>query len=277
MRLSSLHVYPVKSCRGIAPQRWPLDAYGLRHDRAWMVVDASGHFLTQRELPRLAQVATSVEEERIVLDAPGLPPLALPHAGAEAGDVEVEVWRHVGPAVDGGDEAAQWISRHLGVTTRLVAIPRAHARAVNRAWFAGDAHAAFSDGYPLLLISEASLDDLNARLPAPLPMERFRPNLVVQGTAPYEEDLWKHIRIGDVELDVVKPCARCVIPSTDQATGERRDGKEPLATLARYRKTELGAVFGQNVVHRTTGVLEVGAPVEVLERRPALRVRPDLD
>ncbi len=276
MRLSKLHVYPVKSCRGFAAPRWPLDSYGLRHDRAWMAVDQSGRFLTQREWPRLAQIAATIEDQRVVLTAPGLPPLTLPAAGADAGDVEVEVWRHVGPAIDGGDQAAQWIATHLGIASRLVAIARGHRRAVDRGWFAGEAHAAFSDGYPLLLLSEASLDDLNARLAQPLPMERFRPNLVVAGAAPYEEDLWKRIRIGDVELDVVTPCSRCVIPSTDQVTGER-GGKEPLQTLATYRKTELGVVFGQNVVHRTNGVLEVGAPVEVLERRNALRVRPGLD
>jgi hypothetical protein len=276
VQLSGLHVYPVKSCRGVAPRSWPLDAYGLRHDRGWMVVDANGRYLTQRELPRLALVETAIEGERLVLSAPGRPPLALPHAGIRTGDVDVEVWSHAGPAVDGGDEAARWIGAHLGIEARLVAVPAGHARPVSRDWFHGEAQAAFSDGYPLLLISEASLEDLDARLPKPLPMERFRPNLVVRGTAPYEEDLWKRIRIGGVELAVVKPCARCTIPSTDQQTGER-DGKEPLRTLATYRKTALGVVFGQNVVHLGNGMLEVDAPVEVLERRLALRVRPEQD
>lgn len=276
MQLSALYVHPVKSCRRIAAQRWPLDSYGLQHDRGWMVVDERGRYLTQREQPRLALVATAVEGDGLVLSAPRLPRLVLPHAGARPGDVTVEVWSHVGPATDGGDAAARWISDHLGVAARLVAVPRGHERAVSRDWFAGPAVTGFSDGFPLLLLGEASLVDLNGRMRAPLPMDRFRPNLVVRGAAPYEEDLWKRIRIGDVELDVVKPCSRCVIPSTDQRTGERA-GKEPLRTLATYRKTELGVVFGQNVVHRAQGWLAIGMPVEVLERRLALRVRPEQD
>jgi uncharacterized protein YcbX len=274
--LSALHVHPVKSCRGISPPAWPLDAYGLRGDRSWMVVDERGRFVTQRELPRLALIRTRIDDEHVVLDAPGREPLVLPRGGAAAGDVVVEVWSHRGRAVDGGDAAARWITAHLGAPARLVATPSDHVRAVDRAWFDGDAQAAFSDGYPLLLISEASLADLNARLARPLPMNRFRPNLVVRGAAPYEEDLWKRIRIGGIEMAVVKPCSRCVITTTEQDTGER-DGSEPLRTLATYRKTALGVVFGQNVVHLATGTLAVGSTVEVLERRLALRVAPEQD
>ncbi|MEW6270687.1 MAG: MOSC N-terminal beta barrel domain-containing protein [Thermodesulfobacteriota bacterium] len=279
MILSALHVYPVKSCRGIAPARWQLDAFGLAGDRSWMVVDERGTFLTQREEPRLALVEARFADDDgrgagVVLAAPGRPELHLPPARAQAGDREVEVWRHRGPAVDAGDAAAGWMSAHLGRAARLVALPRAHARQVDHAWFAGDAHAAFSDAYPLLLIGEASLEDLNARLRRPLPMSRFRPNLVVRGAAPYAEDRWKRIRIGEIELDIVKPCARCVITTTEQTTGER-DGTEPLATLATYRKTELGVLFGQNAVHLERGTLEVGAHVEVLETRAAVRVRPE--
>jgi hypothetical protein len=275
--LSALNLYPVKSCRGIAAARWPLDAFGLAGDRTWMVVDDAGKFLTQREEPRLALVDVRLADDgTVVLAAPGGAPLHLPAARSRPGDREVEVWRHRGPAVDGGDEAAAWISSHLGRSARLVALPRAHARPVSRDWFAGEAHAAFSDGYPLLLIGEASLDDLNSRLVHPLPMNRFRPNLVVRGAAPYAEDLWKRIRIGEVELEVVKPCARCTITTTEQSTGER-DGTEPLRTLATYRKTELGVLFGQNVVHLGRGVLEVGAEVDVLRTRPALRVRAEME
>jgi uncharacterized protein YcbX len=274
--LSALHVYPVKSCRGIAPRSWPLDAHGLRGDRSWMVVDGAGRFLTQRELPRLALIETRIDGERIVLEAPGREPLVLPRAGTAPGDVAIEIWGQRASAVDGGERAARWISAHLGVATRLVAAANDHARAVNRAWFDDGAETAFADGFPLLLISEGSLDDLNTRLAKPLPMDRFRPNLVVRGAAPYEEDLWKRIRIGDVELAIVKPCSRCVITTTEQATGER-DGTEPLRTLATYRKTELGVLFGQNAVHLGPGMLATGMPVEVIERRLALRVRPEHD
>jgi uncharacterized protein YcbX len=141
-----------------------------------------------------------------------------------------------------------------------------HARRVNPEFFPAGAYTAFSDGYPLLLLSEASLEDLNARLPEPLPMDRFRPNLVVRGCAPYAEDGWRRIRIGAIELAVVKPCDRCVVTTIDQATGER-SGTEPLRTLAGYRNTERGVLFGQNVVHLGQGSIEVGAEVEVLEVR----------
>jgi len=177
--------------------------------------------------------------------------------------VAVEVWRHRGPALDQGDAAAALLSEHLEISCRLVRIPPDHARRVNPAFSPEEAHTAFSDGYPLLLVSEASLADLNARLETPLPMNRFRPNLVVRGCAPFAEDGWKRIRIGGLELDVAKPCDRCLVTTTDQATGER-DGQEPLRTLATYRKRGEGVLFGQNLVHRGRGALALGASVEVL-------------
>lgn len=290
-RLESIHVYPVKSCRGVEVASWELGRFGLRHDRSWMVVDGAGRFLTQRELPALALVATRFAEGGLVLEAPGREPLRLPlvdvadddddrvGTGAtgtrapEPAEREVEVWRHQGPARDAGEIAARWISAHLGCAARLVGLAARHARPVSAAWFAGAADAAFSDGYPLLLLSQASIDDLGSRLPKPLPVDRFRPNLVVSGCAPYAEDLWKRIRIGDVELAVVKPCSRCAITTTEQTTGER-DGTEPLRTLATYRKTPLGVVFGQNVVHLARGTLHAGDRVEVLASRSALRLDP---
>ncbi len=262
--LAAIHCYPVKSCGGIALERAELDRLGIRLDRAWMVVDPAGRFLTQREVPALARVRTEFGDGRLVCHAPGVAPLVLPQAGVAGPRREVEVWRHRGPGVDQGDAAAAWFESALGRPCRLVRVPDDHARRVNPERFPGEAHTAFSDGYPLLLLSEASLADLNARLAEPLPMDRFRPNLVVRGCEPYAEDGWRRIRIGAVELAIVKPCPRCAIPGIDQRTG-RRTGDEPLRTLASYRRGPEGALFGQNAVHLSPGTLELGTPVAVIE------------
>jgi hypothetical protein len=261
--LSGLRCYPVKSCGGIELARAELDRLGIRCDRAWMVVDLAGRFLTQREVPALARVRPRLLDAELRLSAPGVPPLALPLAGGRGALRQVEVWRHRGPALDQGDAAAAWLEAVIERPCRLVRVPDDHERRVSPERFAGEAHTAFSDGYPLTLASESSLADLNARLPAPLPMDRFRPNLVVRGAPAWAEDGWRRIRIGGVELAVVKPCPRCAIPSVDQASG-RRTGPEPLRTLAKYRRGEDGAPFGMNLVHLDRGTLEVGMKVEVL-------------
>jgi uncharacterized protein YcbX len=264
MQLAEIRVYPIKSCRGVRPARWELDALGLRYDRSFMVVAAGGRFLTQREQPKLALVETRIEGDTLHLTAPGQTPLEIPLAMATGERTEIEVWRHRGPALDQGDQAAALLSSHLGLQCRLVRLPPGHVRRVNQAFFPGEAHTAFTDGYPMLLLSEASLADLNARLTTPLPMDRFRPNLVVRGCAPYAEDGWKRIRIGDIEMAVVKPCDRCVVTTTDQTTGERA-GSEPLRTLATYRTEDNKVLFGQNLVHLGRGAIEVGAKIQVLE------------
>ncbi len=264
IQLEAIHFYPVKACRGISPGRWDLDAFGLRLDRRFMVVGTDGRFLTQREHPALARVETQVDSEVLWLAAPDRARVAVPLEAPAGERMEIEIWRHRGPALDQGDDAAALLSAHLGVACRLVRVAPEHARRVNPDYFPGEAHTAFSDGYPLLLISRASLDDLNARLAEPLPMNRFRPNLVLGGCAPYAEDGWKRIRIGDCEMAVVKPCDRCVVTTTDQSTG-RRAGNEPLRTLASYRAGERGVLFGQNLVHLGRGPIAVGARVEVLE------------
>lgn len=193
----------------------------------------------------------------------GMPDLSIPMHTSLA--IEVEVWGDRSLAHDAGDEAAAWVSDFLGVTCRLVALGSAFQRKVDPAFDRFGSNVAFSDGYPLLLISEASLEDLNARMPQALPMNRFRPNLVVSGCEPYAEDAWRELRIGEIGLHIVKPCARCAITTVDQDQG-RFAGKEPLRTLARYRRGESGKVlFGQNVIHESkAGVLNVGDTVEVI-------------
>lgn len=258
LRLSGLNIYPIKSARGIALDECDVDQFGLRYDRRWMVVDHNGQFLTQRNHPRLALVVPNIRDGVLQIDAPGMPALELPVKPATSVLTRVTVWRQTCDATWVGETAAGWFSDFLGSACSLVYMDDEVVRPTNPA-FAPGFRVSFADGYPFLLISEASLDDLNRRLAEPLPMNRFRPNLVVAGGQPYQEDGWTRIRIGEIALRVVKPCERCVITTTDQTTAER--GKEPLRALATYRKRDGEVMFGQNAVHQNTGHLRVGDSV----------------
>ena len=247
--ITELNIYPVKSCRGIALQSAQLTATGLAHDRQWMFVNAQGRFVTQRELPQLALVECALESEHLTLLAPGVAPLRLPLAPPDA-EVEVTVWRDRCNALDEGDEAAKWISRVLAKEHRLVRFDPLCRRTSAPEWTAGAAALnQFSDGFPILVISQASLNDLNGRLTRPLPMNRFRPNIVVDGLDAYGEDRVHEFLGEQVCLRVVKPCTRCKITTTNQLTGEV-EGDEPLRTLKGYRWSDdlMGVTFGQNVI-----------------------------
>ncbi len=262
--LASLHIYPVKACGGLSPAEWPVDDFGLRNDRRWMVVNLAGRFLTQREAPRLALIRPALETGGLVLRAPAMSELRLPLVPATQERVPVQVWGDVTEGVPVSPEAAQWLSRYLGSLARLVWMPDDVLRLTDPRYAEGY-RVSFADGFGFLIVSEASLADLNRRLETPLPMNRFRPNLVVSGTEPFAEDGWRRIRIGGpggLELGVVKPCGRCVVTTTDQETAER--GLEPLRTLATFRERDGKLMFGMNAVHRGTGRLAMGMPVEVL-------------
>ncbi|HEY1013483.1 MAG TPA: MOSC N-terminal beta barrel domain-containing protein [Herpetosiphonaceae bacterium] len=267
MRLAALYRYPIKSCKGFALDTAELDARGLADDRRLMVVDAAGRFLTQRELPRMALIEPRLAGAELTVRAPGAPDLTI--ACADDGPrLRVTIWGDQCLAADQGAEAARWFSAALGLDCRLVRIAPEETRLVTPDYAPRPTdQVGFADGFPLLLIGQESLDDLNRRLDHPLPMNRFRPNLVVAGAAPYAEDSWTRIEIGGIGFDLVKPCARCAITTTDQATAER--GKEPLRTLAGYRRVGDKVMFGQNVVHDRAGSLRVGDEVRVLASDPA--------
>jgi uncharacterized protein YcbX len=263
IELSSMIYYPIKACRGFEVDSALVERMGLEHDRRMMVVTPQGKFLTQREYPRLAWVMPSLNEGVVTLSAPQFDSLrvAIRTSGASQ---PVDIWKSKGvAAIDQGDEAAEWFSTWLGTSVRLVHIADEFKRTLNPQYAVSEAdHTGFADGYPILIISEESLADLNTRLETPLPMNRFRPNVVVKGCDPYAEDTWNQIKIGDVKLAIVKPCARCLVTTIDKETLEK--SKEPLKTLASYRRHTFGAIFGQNVIPFNSGRLRLGMNVEVL-------------
>jgi uncharacterized protein YcbX len=262
--LSGLYVYPIKSCGGVALESAAVSATGLRHDRRWMLVDGAGGFLSQRRLPRMALISVRFAPERLIVGAPGMPDLEVPLHPETADLVDVCLWGDAGRGAPVGDEADRWFAEFLEFPCRLVYKPDEDVRLVD-SLYAGDGdQVGFADGFSFLLISEGSLDDLNGRLEEPVQMNRFRPNLVVSGCEPYAEDGWSRIRVGSVPFRVAEPCPRCAITMVDQETGAR--GKEPLRTLATYRRSGEGVLFGRNLIHASLGTVRVGDPVEVMPR-----------
>lgn len=260
LRLTRLHVYPIKSAAGLAPAGWDVDAFGLRYDRRWMVVDGAGCMLSQRTHPRLALVRPSIGGGALRVETNGMPPLELPLNPGASTATTVQVWGDRCEAVWVGQRAADWFSRHLEVDCALVYMPETVVRPVDPRYAPAAARVSFADAFPFLLISEESLNDLNRRMTVPLPMNRFRPNLIIAGGDAYSEDRLTAFRIGAVRLHAVKPCDRCVITTTDQETGER--GIEPLRSLATYRRRDGKVLFGQNLVHLDVGHLGVGDQVQ---------------
>src|SRR5690606_17871721 len=275
MQLSALYRYPLKSGAGERLEQAYCGPLGLHGDRRWMLIAATnGRFLTQRSVPSMALLQVRWQgEEGVRLSAPGMAELAVPVPMSSAALRGAFIWREVVRVPDCGDDAAQWLSDFLGRAVRLVYLPESDAIQVDLTYARDGELTAFTDGFPFMLIGQASLDDLCARIGRPLEMLRFRPSLVVAGAEPCAEDSWKRIRIGTVEFRVVKPCTRCAIPILDPATAQRSPDMEPMATLLTYRKGRDGVFFGQNLIAEGSGPLVEGMPVEVLEKLPALAIR----
>jgi uncharacterized protein YcbX len=261
--LSALHIFPVKSCAPLVLDVADVEPRGLRHDRRWIVTDATGRFLTGRQHPRLTLLRVVPDGESLEITAPGMRSLRL-RAPDDRARIDVIVWTNTVAALSAGEEADAWISEFLAMPARVAYMDDACARPVNPDYAEPGDEVSFADAFPLLLISQGALDALNAKLETPVPMLRFRPNLVVANTAPHAEDGWKRIRIGAVEFDLVKPCSRCVFTTVDFESGTFDPSGEPLRTLITYRRTERGVTFGQNVIPRGIGTLRVGDRVEVL-------------
>jgi uncharacterized protein YcbX len=235
------------------------DSRGPLHDRRWMLVDTDGNFVTQRSTPQMALITTKLVPSGVEASLPGAETLSIGTKGV--GKRKIRVWNFEGNADDMGDLAANWFSVALARSVRLVYFPGDLQREVSRRHTDLSSEVAFADGYPLLLTTLESLGELNRQLAQSIPMNRFRPNVVVRDCQPFEEDRWTTVTAPDLTLSVVKPCTRCAITTVNQSTGRR--SREPLATLAKFRKTPDGVTFGQNCVPHGTGVLRVGDELDV--------------
>lgn len=267
MQVGALAVHPLKSARPVPLGVMRLDDFGPVGDRRWMLVDAAGRFVTQRSHPRMSLLSAHEQGDVLYLRAPGLEVIRVQQpAGPDP--LMVTVWEDEVAAWPASAAADAWCSRFLDMPVRLVWMPASTRRGVSPA-YAGDGHrTGFSDGFPLLVVTQSSLDHLNARLPAPVDWRRFRPNIVIAGDVPpHAEDGWRKLRIGSVELALVKPCSRCVIPSINPDTADKNS--QILTVLRQYRAGAEGKIwFGQNaiVTGRPAGaVLAWGDPVTVLD------------
>lgn len=268
IKLTELNIYPVKSLQQISLSQSLVEPFGLQHDRRWMVVDEQGKMITQRQQSRMCLIQPELIDNGIILRTTGTPDLQVTKPVGVTKRT-VTVWEDNCQAYDAGDDAANWLSEFLSINCRMVYFPDDEFRQVDLTYAKEGDRTAFSDGFPLLLTSQASLDDLNSRLAlneynaSPITMNRFRPNLVVSGCDAFAEDNWKKIRIGDITFRIVKPCSRCVIPNIDIETAERSN--EPARTLATYRMRDNKIYFGQNVIAENQGDLTIGMPIEIIE------------
>jgi uncharacterized protein YcbX len=262
--VSQLYIYPVKGLQAIAVPSARCTERGFEHDRRFMVVDAQGKFMSQREHPLMATVWTDIADGMLVLSAPDLTQVEIPLEPQGQASARVQVWNSTCDAVPASRAGDAWLTDYLGIPCRLVYMPESTRRECNPE-FAPGKIVSFADGYPYLVTNEASLADLNARIAAKaaptVPMNRFRPSIVVAGADAYAEDHWPELRMGSAVLRSAKPCGRCQVTTTDQATGERL-GPEPLVTLGEYRDGgKFGIMFGQNYATERTGTIRVGDTV----------------
>lgn len=264
VKLAAIHLYPVKALGGFALDACDVTPRGLAHDRRFMVVDADNEFVSQREMPKMATVWVELEKGEITFSAPNVDSVSFPAEPRERPTRTVRVWSSHLPAHGVSAEADTWLSEYLGFDARLVYMPESSRREVKTEYPGAGAIVSFADGYPLLVVSEESLDELNTRIVrnggAAVPMNRFRPNLVIRGGGAFAEDRLGEIRIGDVMFRAMKPCVRCQVTTTDQTSGEVR-GAEPLQTLASYRNSPAGVMFGMNLIPVTGGRIRVGDEV----------------
>ncbi|MBK7379290.1 MAG: MOSC domain-containing protein [Ignavibacteriales bacterium] len=256
-KLSQIFIYPIKSLGGISLSTSIVEERGLKHDRRWMLIDENDSFLTQRQYPQMALVNVKIEGEFLTVSLKNneSEKISLPLLSSSKKTLKVKIWDDTCTAELVSPEADNWFSEILNIKCRLVQMPESTKRLVDRQYSPEEKSVSFADGYPFLIIGQASLDNLNKKLPQPLAANRFRPNFVFTGGEPFEEDNWKQFKIGEVVFSALKPCARCVITTIDQETAAR--GIEPLVTLASYRKKENKVLFGMNLICHSTGTINL--------------------
>jgi hypothetical protein len=269
LHLAAIAAYPVKSLRGHALSEAMLDRRGLAGDRRWLVVDARGRFVTRRERPQMATIDVRPVADGLLLTHPEHGTCHVVTPSDDAPTIDGTVWRDTLPLHLADAAAAAFLTAALGLPVRLAYQPATSRRAIPAPHAAPEDHVSLADGFPLLVTTGASLDALNRALTHPIGMNRFRPNLVIAGAAPWEEDHWRRLRIGGADgvvLRIARPCSRCIVVTQTTDTGERHDGNEPLATLRTLgRATKAGIMFGQNAIPETLGKLRIGDPVEIVE------------
>ena len=257
LTLSEIYIYPVKSLGGISVDSVIVEERGLKYDRRYLLVDENNVFMTQRDFPQLALLKLSFLENGFkVLNTKDNSHMYLHFETDSKKNISVTIWDDICKAVKVGKDLDDWFSNAINKKCSLVYMPDDEKRIVEKKYINDEHIVSFADAYPFLIIGQSSLDDLNTRLESPIPMNRFRTNFVFTGGKPYEEDIWNDFKIGDVKFKAVKPCARCVITTTDQETSIRYD--EPLKTLSNYRKINNKVMFGMNLICNKTGNLSVG-------------------
>ncbi len=264
--ISALYIYPIKSLGGFEIANAQLTSRGLQYDRRWMLVDDNNRFLTQREYPEMALLKTNIKDKRILVHHSSEPEdvVDLPLVCESGSNINVQVWDDNCSAIIASENVNNWFSRKLGISCKAVYMPDDSLRPVDPVYARHNSDiTSFSDAYPVLLISEASLNDLNRRLEIPVPMDRFRPSMVISGVEPFAEDQMKAFSINGLKFFGVKLCGRCVVTTTDQRTAAR--GKEPLKTLATYRTINGKVCFGQNVICDHSGTINIGDEL-IIER-----------
>ena len=265
--ITQLHIYPVKSLAGIAVQEALVTERGFQHDRRWLLINENNRFLTQREIGALALLQTEITTEYLLIShrtKTELGVLQVPLQNNSSERFTVQIWDDFCEALAVDDAADAWLSQALESKTRLVYLPDDSPRQVEPERVQMPMNVSFADAYPYLLLGENSLVDLNQRLADPVPMNRFRPNIVFAGGAPYQEDTWSDLLIGGVSFRGIKPCGRCILTTTDQDTGLRHTGGDPLKTLATYRSQGNKVLFGMNLITLGTGMISVGDELVVL-------------
>ena len=266
LTLSHIFIYPIKSLGGISLQSAKVEERGLQYDRRWMLVDKNGMFLTQREHPQMALLQVNIKDDKLEVThkVKKIPNLQLPISSEQiSGSIVVNVWNDVVIAKNVSHDADLWLSEALNLDCQLVFMDYDSDRYTDRKYVDEPHHVSFADAYPFLIIGQESLNELNRRLKEPLPMNRFRPNFVFSGGEPFIEDTWRDFMIGKLKFRAVKSCSRCVIPTINPDTAEK--GREPLETLAKFRKVDNKVMFGQNLVGYNEGVVKVGDRVTQLD------------
>lgn len=260
MKVNSLFIYPVKALSGIQVTDFKTDDFGPVGDRRWMIIDSDRRFVTQREHPELARIGTRLQGAQVLIHIPGEGEFALT---ASREELRVLVWRDWVKALTGLSNANEALTRFCGKPVRLVFMPDSSFRRVEGGPVDEYRRVAFADGFPFLLTNTASLHELNTRLEEPVDMQRFRTNIVLEGAGAWDEDHWQRVTIGDNRLNIVKPCSRCEVTTVDPNTGHKDAGLQPLRTLAGFRRTQEGVMFGLNAIHESPGIIRVGDPVTV--------------